>query len=108
MILILVPLGKTIVALSKPWIRSIGLDMVLTLDFSNVKLYICTHTYICECTTLVYQLFTQSKVQDLKRYKIKNMYAKNRNELVLIISLVSLVSQMDTKNIYIYIYAHQN
>ena len=35
---ILVPLGKIIVVFSKPWIKSTGLDIVLTLDLTNNKL----------------------------------------------------------------------
>ena len=34
---ILVPLGKIIVALPEPWIKSIGLDIVLILDLTNDK-----------------------------------------------------------------------
>ena len=50
---ILVPLGKIIVALPEPWIKSIRHDIVLTLDLTNDKLekYFLSQRIVC-CSTI--------------------------------------------------------
>ena len=72
---ILVPLGKIIVALLKPWIQSIGPDIVLILDLTNDKLekYFLWQRIVCVATQSVGHASTLDVIWCIKVWE-RSMY----------------------------------
>ena len=80
---ILVLLGKIIVALPKPWIKSTGPDIVLTLDFPNDMLekYFLSRRIVCYDTTCKACIYIRCRMmyQGMREIHVSSNINKEKN-----------------------------
>ena len=86
---ILVPLGKIIVAFPKPWIKPIGLDIVLILNLTNDKSekYFLSRS-MCVVAQSIRHVSTLNDVWYIKVWEISMyLFVKKKREKIFIFLL---------------------